>query len=401
MEVKNKPTNIKTDSWYEEYYLTGDEKDKNVYINELKKDDECVDFFEDVHCLVSPLEKERNKYLEQALTKYHSKGDDIPKELEKRYEEPSEKIDKIPTHLPKEDWREYWNLKQYNDDIFKFYSEYNNISGNKLLLSRCKEVLFSFNEFYINNNIKLCIEQCHDALENGYLITNQLNEIIYSIESHFIGDDGKRIEDIGIIMTDGPEYEDIYDIKKIKKAFKRDFNFEYSEREVLDLIRKEANWRDIERDIEIYIEREKGRLLEDIAGDYKTLKLKAIGNICTKVKGAINQYKGKLFEKRYFEYLKNSKIYDKVIWDGTSGQPDIFAYKDNELHIFSLKNLKIDKTKYVIKKKNLQPEFKKAYNGLLENDNVFLKLVVFDNLTDNIIERNLDFRNPEDVIINS
>ena len=400
MDVKTKPTNVKNDSWYEEYYLTGDEKDKSIYINELKRDDECIDFFEAVHHLVTPLERERNKYARQSLAKYHLKGY-IPEELDKRYEELSEKIDKIPTHIPKEDWREYWNLKQYNNEIFKFYSEYNNISGNKLLISRCKEVLSFFNEFDINNDIKFCIEQCHNVLENGYLITKQLNEIISCIETIFIGDDGKRIEDIGIIMTDEPGYEDIYDIKKIKRAFKKDFNFEYSEREVLDLIRKEANWRDIERDIEIYIEREKGRLLEDIAGDYKKLKLKAISNICTKVKGAIIRYKGKLFEKRYSQYLKELNIYDKVVWDGTSGRPDILAFKDNELHIFSLKNLQIDRKKYVIKKKDLEPEFKRAYNGLLESDDVFLKLVVFDNLTDKIIERDLDFRNPEDVIITS
>ena len=388
MKARNKPTNVKPDSWYEGYYLT------EIY--ECKYDDECVDFFEKVHHLITPLEKEMNEYYKQYILKYRLKGY-IPKDLDKKIEELSEKIDKIPTHLPKEDWREYWNLKRYNDEIFKFYSEYNNISGNKLLLSRCKEVLSSFNEFDINNNIKFCIEQCHNVLENGYLITKQLNEIISYIESIFIGDDGKRIEDIDIIMTDGPGYEDVYDIRKNK----RDFNFEYSEREVLDLIREEVNWRDIERDIEIYIEREKGRLLEDIAGDYKKLKLKAIGNICTKVKGAIIRYKGKLFEKRYFQYLKSLNKFDRVIWDGTSGNPDVFAYKNNELHIFSLKNLKIDRKKFVIKKQDLEPEFKKAYNGLLENDDIFLKLVIFDNLTDNIIERKLDFRNPEDVIINS
>ena len=400
MKNKKKPINVKPDSWYEEYYLTGNEKDKSARINEIRQVDECVDFFEEVHRLVAPLERERNKYARQSLIKYSLKRY-IPKDIDKRYDELSKKIDKIPTHLPKEDWREYWSLKRYNDDLFKFYSEYNNFSANKLLLGRCKEVLSHFYEFDINEDIKLCIEQCHNALENGYLITTQLNEIISTIECIFIGKDGKRIEDIGIIMTEGPEYKDIYDIEKIKRAFKKNFYFEYSEEEVLDLIRKEANWRDIERDIEIYIEREKGRLLEDIAGDYKNLKLKAISNICTKVKGAIIRYKGKLLEKRYFQHLKELDIYDKVIWDGASGKPDIFAFKNNELHIFSLKNLKIDRKKYVIKKKDLEPEFKRAYNGLLESDDVFLKLVVFDNMTNKVIERDLDFRNPENVIISS
>jgi len=188
--------------------------------------------------------------------------------------------------------------------------------------------------------------------------------------------------------------------KQRKVGISSNFKFNYTEKELFDLIEKEVRWRDKGRDLAIYKERQKGTLVDNIAEQYNGLKQPAVSRIIKKVGGAISKYSGKLFENKFFKYLNSLNMFDKVILDGSSGEPDIFAYKNNKLYIFSLKNLKIDGKKYKIKKEELRPEFEKAYKGLLENDDVFLFLIVFDNSNDKVIERNIDFRNPIDIYIN-
>ncbi|MBA7492886.1 hypothetical protein ES702_03439 [subsurface metagenome] len=372
MEVKNK--NRKPDSWYEEFckFLYNKIIENCPYINlsiysikKMIREDIKVDFFQIIW------DRVKGKHvINKGEFPYGVDLSDIPEDIILQYRKAEE-----------------------TNQLRWFIGYQNSLEGNIENLKQCKKIIEKIKSEGVKKSIDTVLKNCIGFLSQ-YLVTNQIHYIKWVCED-LIKYERQYKEEI----IDNFE-EKIGSIEKIE-YFKENFSFEYSEREVLDLILKEVNWRDIERDIEIYMERQKGRLLEDIAGDYKTLKLKAIGNICTKVKKAINHYKGKLFERRYFQHLKSLNKFDKVVWDGSSGKPDIFAFKDNEIHIFSLKNLKIDRKRFVIKKQDLEPEFKRAYNGLLENDDIFLKLVVFDNMTNKVIERDLDFRNPEDVIINS
>ncbi|MBA7492079.1 hypothetical protein ES702_02628 [subsurface metagenome] len=393
MKVKNKPTNVKPDSWYEEYKKGVMEREKQENFGDL----EDYRIYEKSFSMKTQKERDEKVNLFEKIWGNLDKYWDF---FNRNNLDEKEKGLLILDDISYDIYVECWKYIKTTDFIH-FVEKYNNINKNMKMINHLiyliprlkvdKAFRFLHSEYIFR------VEKCFEALPQ-YLVTSQLFDIFKEILEWFPETkDGKVL-----YRESNLDFKYKFEEPEIEEP-ERGNNFEFicSEKEVFDLILKEVKWRDKERDIEIYIEREKGRLLEDIAGDYKTLKLKAIGNICTKVKGAIIRYKGKLFEKHYFQYLRSLNKFDRIVWDGSSGKPDIIAYKNNDLYIFSLKNLKIDRKKFVIKKQDLEPEFKRAYNGLLENDNIFLKLVVFDNLTDNVIERKLDFRNPKDVIISS
>lgn len=282
-----------------------------------------------------------------------------------------------------------------------------------------KELYYDF-EKYIPRILTLAYYMAEEMVNQTNQDTN--NEFVEIIEM-LIREKGSEFKHKGVNYLKNWLYEQFPDIyhshknninkifniyldyldkqKQQKKAgISSNFKFNYTEKELFNLMEKEVRWQNKERDIAIYKERQKGTLLDDIAKQYEGLKQPAISRIIKKVEGAINYYSGKLFENKFSQYLNSLNIFDKVILDGSSGETDIFAYKNNRLYIFSLKNLKIDGKKYKIKKEDLRPEFKKAYKGLLENDNVFLFLIVFDNSNNKVIEKNIDFRNPTDININ-
>ena len=180
------------------------------------------------------------------------------------------------------------------------------------------------------------------------------------------------------------------------------FTFEYSEEKVLNLLRKEVNWRkaNIERDINIYKRRQEHKLLETIAKEYN-LDVSSVSEIVKKVAGAINRYKGKMFESQYFKYLEKLKRYDKVELLGASGQPDIIAHKlkEDAIYVFSLKNLAIKKHPYYISEELLKVEYKYAYESSFTYKKVVLILVVFDNLDNSVKEVKLDYKTPKDIIL--
>lgn len=105
-------------------------------------------------------------------------------------------------------------------------------------------------------------------------------------------------------------------------------------------------------------------------------------NVVEKVERAILYYKGKLFEKRCFQYLKELKIYDKVVWEGTSGKYEILAYKNNDIHIYPLKIIAINKKSQYLTLEDLRPEYKMALDSLHEGYNeIKLYLVVLVNFS--------------------
>jgi len=201
----------------------------------------------------------------------------------------------------------YWGMKYCSDDYYEYLEENNTLEKNKVNLKEYKKKLIKFEkDKYLTGRGKKkikchykMIELCEEALENEYLITQQLWDIYDFLEE----------------MECSEEYRQ-----------ENTFIFNFSEDEIIDIVKKEVNWRKKERDVEIYKKRIKNLLLNEIARQYENLDYSSISKIVKKVEGAINYYKGKLFEKEYYKYLVNLKKYDKVILGGESGKPDIIAY---------------------------------------------------------------------------
>lgn len=282
----------------------------------------------------------------------------------------------------------------------KEIERYNTLEMNKEILKLLKqefqevEKLFGDEFFYRPDSYKdvfnKLIETCNKNLKNGKLCIDTLVEL-----SCVIGD---CRYDHNEIYHEKEKKRVQEDINKPKKSF----IFNYSENEIIDIVKKEVNWRKKERDIEIYKQRQRALLLDEIASQYRNLNASAISKITIKVKGAINYYKGKLFEKEYYKYLVNLKKYDKVILGGESGKPDIIAFdlKNNILHVFSLKNLKIDYFNYRIKKELLKQEIIYSMEKFFEFTEVMLHVVVLNNWNNHIQHFNYDYRHPESLKVN-
>lgn len=122
--------------------------------------------------------------------------------------------------------------------------------------------------------------------------------------------------------------------------------------------------------------------------------------VVKKVRGSINYWKGKLFEGLVEKRLKDSKLFKKVIKEAGSGEADILAYTkdEKELYIYSLKNIKINRSPYWLTKEELDPEIDRA--RLCHWDyNVHLILLVFDNYNNKVKQFQIDYDDPENVDI--
>lgn len=189
--------------------------------------------------------------------------------------------------------------------------------------------------------------------------------------------------------------------------FKEKFKFSYNEHDLYTLIEKETKWRNYERDFDIHKMRNKGEFLIDIANKYKELaNEQAVSRIVVKVAGSINYYKGKMFERACKRSIREdfTKYGTPFANTGGSGESDILLSdeKNETLYIFSIK---ITETKNISKKytpTDLRPEIKDAFNfASFSNDwkKIYLILIVFNTKNEQLILKEVDFRNPKDIII--
>lgn len=297
------------------------------------------------------------------------------------------KPDKFYMDLDNEEWK---YIKE-KDEAFEYdlpeNKHHNTVKSNKKYLNKSKKILKQMIDHKLWDKIDYdfairdytnWMQTLEKALNDGYLITQQVKSLL------------------GFIIS---EQEDLILRKEIKSTFK--LNFDCSDEKVFNLIRREVKWRNKDRDIIIYKERQKGRLLEDIADDYDDLSYSAISKIEKKVGGAIKYYKGLLFHKFCYNYLVKEYPDCEVESWGKKTEPDIIVTNTirNIKTIYSIKNLKIDRKNYRIEIKEYRPELKSALLNLLEYKEVFLKLIIFDNISNKIIEKDIDFRHPTDIII--
>ena len=176
-------------------------------------------------------------------------------------------------------------------------------------------------------------------------------------------------------------------------------DFSYTEDQIFDLIRKNEKWRNIERNISIFQEGEEGKKQQEIAVKYDR-SYNRVSEIIKEVRGAVNYWKGILFENFVVKKLNQSGLFGKVIKEGGKGEADILAYsKDGKkLTIYSLKNLKIDRKPYWLVVDKLRPELTRA--NLQKNDyRVKLILLIYNNLTKQIKQYQIDYKNPVNIDI--
>jgi len=280
------------------------------------------------------------------------------------------------------DNKKYWDI--YNN--WDFFLENNNRSRNMILINEFDEKLIEYRDNPYVDLYKQCKEErillreYKRIFNEGYLITQQLYDVYNSLR----------------LM----KYT-IYNNRFRKKNIFEQFKWQYKKNEIIELVKKEVKWRNIERDFEVYFEREKGRLLEEIATYYDDLNSKqAIEGIVGKVQGEINHYSGLLFERKYEKYLKSLDEFRdwKIERFGEREQPDIVLSKDNEKIVLSLKNLEIeqDKTKYV-NKKDFKIERDYSLDQIKGNFDVKTNLVVFNNLNNITRMYEIDIFNPENI----
>ena len=301
----------------------------------------------------------------------------------------------INEHIEQDKW-----FEDNEFDVFDTFDnkvkEYEQIG---VLLKRCNQVL-SLIELYRPEVIKKHanviegLKILTKTYQEKHLITRQLYEIIGFIVEVILQQQLKVD-----LYKDDITHE--FNLDKIKKHIKSTFKWNYTKEDIFNVVRNEANWLDIERDIAIYKERKKGVFIKELEKIYN-LDKSTISVITKKVRGKINYIKGHLFEHEYKKHLESLNIYDKVDNIGSSGQPDILCYRENinQLDVYSLKMLKIKRKTHFIPKNELIPEYKIAYENSLSYDTVNLFLVVFNYENDNIETIPLDWKNPTNVTVN-
>lgn len=403
-----KPSNVKPDSWYREISFTygSDHEIDDEELKELKEFDENYDLY---HFMQKAwreklLEYGRkyyqvfNKELSEYEKIYLKIGEYPPEPYLSIYSEMKYKGIELPSKFNKA-----WSDLQYYEDR-DFFDQYNNLQDNKKYLDRSKKVIAFFkennlieDEKYLNQKVKQ-IEAYSKALNEGYLITSDLIFLIELIEEDIYSLIGCIDEDCS--LSNNPfNFEKLKNLLLNKDPSQIKFDdFIIENEDLYALLRKNEKWYDYNRDISIYLERSEGKYIQELADQFH-MKRTAVSMVIKKVSGAINYWKGKLFEDFVEMRLKSSKLFEKVIKDAGKGESDIRAYtKDNKLFIYSLKNLKIDFIPYWLTKEELRPELEDSKLSSLDYE-THLILLIYDNHHKVVKTFEIDYDNPENINI--
>ena len=402
-------TNVKPNEWYNEYYSFLIKDGLDDYFIDSKEADKKIDVYHVIDNYLAPF----NEQMYEAriiMEPFYRKYDNLP------FEERNEKLTSFNEFVEaKEQFHKAYENYYHNIPpgvSEKEFNRYHQLIRGKIY--RNLEILFNYNTLKKNakflevliaqqNNLKkkraykqLCIPDCKEiiqtrekqfklceqAIKNGYLITIQLEDLNYNIGEClycFLKEKEKK------------QPQTPFDIIFI--------NFSYKIEQIFNLIRKNAKWHDIERDLAIYHEKKRGKYLQEI-GENFGIDFTTVSVNVKKVSGAINYWKGKLFEDFVEKKLKQFGLFKKVIKEAGKGECDILAYtKDGkELYIYSLKNIKTDRKPYWLTIDELRPELKRALLQTLDYK-VHLILLVFDNYNNQVKKFIIDYNNPKNIDI--
>jgi len=402
-------SNVKPEVWYNEYYASMIKGGLNGYFIELKEEDKRIDVYHIIDNILTPLREQMReamlimdpiykKYEKLPFQERNNKLMNITEfvvaknQYDRAYKT---KYHEIPPGVTEEEFGVYHQIirgkiQKNLEIIFGYNTLEKNAKFLEVLVAQQKNLkkkrvykqilsLTSCKDVHKIREKKF--ELCEQAIKEGHLITNQLDDLDRDIKECrfcFLQEKEKRRP------------------KNILDLYFEDFS--YTDEQVFNLIRKNVKWYDIERDIAIFQERQKGRYLKEIAKNLK-IKLRAVSMVIKKVQGAVNFWKGKLFESFVLKRLRESKLFEKVIMDAGKGESDIRAYtKDDKLYIYSLKNIQIDYEPYWLTKEELRPELKDALLSNLDYD-TYLILLIFDNYNNQVKQIVIDYNNPKNIDI--
>jgi len=400
------PTNVKPDLWYRESCLSygRDNELGDDELKELKEFDENIDLY---NFMQKAFREERLEYGRKYYQVYNKEQSEYEKIYLKKGEFPPEpylltyyEMKYNGIELPSKFYRAWSDLHHYDDR--DFFDQNNNLQDNKKYLNRSKKVITLFkknslikDEKYLNIKLKQ-VKAYSKALNEGYLITSDLCFLI-----EIIGNDIYSL--IGCIDSDCSLINKPFNFDKLKNLLlnkdpsqiKFD-DFQIENEDLYALLRKNEKWYDFNRDLSIFLERSEGKYIQELADQFH-MKRTAVSMVIKKVSGAVNYWKGKLFEDFVEMRLKSSKLFDKVVKDAGSGESDIRAYKDDKLYIYSLKNLKIGRKPYwLITKEELLPELRDSKLCSLDYD-THLTLLVYDNHNKRILQTEIDYNHIKNI----
>ena len=400
-------SNIKPDEWYNEFL---NKEGLEESFNDEKEGDKRIDIYHIINNHLTPFNEQMHE-AQIIMDPFYKKYDNLP--LQERnnklmsfneFVEAEEQHSRayknyyhnIPPGVTEEEFNHYhqlirgkvscnleivfnYNTLEKNAKFLKFLiAQHNNLKKKRaykqLCIPYCKETIQTREKQF---------KLCEQAIKKGYLITNQLDDLNYNIgDCHYC-----------ILKEKEKKHP-----KNISDLYFEDFSC--TDEQIFNLIRKNAKWHDIDRDLTIYQEREKGKYLQEIADNFG-VKFNSISMVVKKVQSAINYYKGKLFEDFIYKRLNQSNFFKNVVKEAGKGEPDILTYTkdDKELYIYSLKNIKIDRIPYwLITKEELRPEIERALLQTLDYK-VQLILLVFDNHNDKVKQFKIDYNNPINIDI--
>ena len=415
MQKIEQPSNIKPDEWYEEIERKYDEL---VYSNDralilkwetpleqrierLKSIDEDIILLNKIDGYVSPLwekfyELEEKIFRERPNQEYRN-SEEYKRDKEQMYKFNDMCWNNEGSGFTEDEFQHYNLMRDSSFRIPDMVFNCNSFEKNKGVIEVLKyrfnslkeQPDFSKLESYklmgwervvLFDKIKLGL--CEKILNQGYLVTGHLERLLDQVEEY--------------------EYDVEYEARKkhpmlISNLAFTDFNI--IQDKILVLIRKNERWHDLERDLTIYEERQKGKYLQELADNFG-IKYNSVSMVVKKVRGAFNFYKGKLFEAFIEKRLKESGLFKKVIKEAGKGEADILAYTkdDKELYIYSLKNLKINRKPYWLTKEELRPEIERALLQTIDYK-VHLILLVFDNHNNKVKQFEIDYHNPKNIDI--
>ena len=226
-------------------------------------------------------------------------------------------------------------------------------------------------------------------------------KLIYRVYTYII----RHPEKYNLIFEEEEDDDSI--LLDFMKDFKKDFKFTYNKEDLYSIIIKETKWRKPKRDFDIYERRIKGDFLQDIAKSYKELSNEqAVCRIAVKVEGAVNYYKGKMFERVCKRFIReNLSKYGKPFADtGKSGETDILLSNEttNTLYVISIKTNETEDVSKIYYPEDLRPEIRDAFEfSTFSKDwkKVYLILIVYNTKLDKLILKEVDYRHPKNILI--
>lgn len=248
----------------------------------------------------------------------------------------------------------------------------------------------------INTQISLYNKKTSDKKEWITGSPTYITDLVNSVHLVMKG----RIKKSDILSSKIPEKKDEKDSLDIYRKFK----FRYNMKKIIDLTKKESNLRNVDRDFDIWRDRENGVLIKNILKSHNDLNNPgAITVIQNKVTGQISRIRGKIFETEYYKYLKDLKIYDRVEKNGRNGKPDIYAYFEpkDELHVFSCKCYDFKKSNPIFLIEDLRPEYVFSNENVMNYSNVKMFVVAYDMNENKCHVKEVNFSKPGRVKINT